>query len=155
MYAIRSYYALLLQVTQPVSLEYDEPDIPQTANAGDTLPLSFSVFNKGRSKLYNVMVKIDAPGLLPEGSAFVGNMEPGTSGTAELYVFVGTLAMSQGEEGNIQTDKDTVITSYSIHYTKLYDIAHSTASGHTRSCACDQLSQPPTRACGRCHASTP
>ncbi len=98
---------LLLQVTQPVSLEYDEPDIPQTANAGDTLPLSFSVFNKGRSKLYNVMVKIDAPGLLPEGSAFVGNMEPGTSGTAELYVFVGTLAMSQGEEGNVQTDKDT------------------------------------------------
>ncbi len=97
---------LLLQVTQPVSLEYDEPKIPQTANAGDTLPLSFNVFNKGRSKLYNVMVKIEAPGLLPEGSAFVGNMEPGTSGTAELYVFVGTLGMSQNEEGNMETDSD-------------------------------------------------
>ena len=97
---------LLLQVTQNVNLEYDEPQIPQTANAGDTLPLSFNVFNKGRSKLYNVMVKIEAPGLLPEGSAFVGNMEPGTSGTAELYVFVGTLGMSQNEEGNMQTDND-------------------------------------------------
>ncbi len=97
---------LLLQVTQPVSLEYDEPKLPQTANAGDTLPLSFNVFNKGRSKLYNVMVKIEAPGLLPEGSAFVGNMEPGTSGTAELYVFVGTLGMSQNEEGNMETDND-------------------------------------------------
>ncbi len=97
---------LLLQVTQPVSLEYDEPKLPQTANAGDTLPLSFNVFNKGRSKLYNVMVKLEAPGLLPEGSAFVGNMEPGTSGTAELYVFVGTLGMSQNEEGNMQTDND-------------------------------------------------
>lgn len=97
---------LLLQVTQPVKLEYDEPKLPQTANAGDTLPLSFNVFNKGRSKLYNVMVKIDAPGLLPEGSAFVGNMEPGTSGTAELDVFVGTLGMSQNEEGNMQTDND-------------------------------------------------
>ncbi len=97
---------LLLQVTQPVSLEFDEPDIPQTANAGDTLPLNFNVFNTGRSKLYNVMVKIDAAGLLPEGSAFVGNMDAGTSGTAELYVFVGTLAMSQGEEGNVQTDND-------------------------------------------------
>ena len=98
--------ALLLQVTQPVSLEFDEPDIPQTANAGDTLPLNLNVFNTGRSKLYNVMVKIDAAGLLPEGSAFVGNMDAGTSGTAELYVFVGTLAMSQGEEGNVQTDND-------------------------------------------------
>ena len=97
---------LLLQVTQPVNLEYDEPKLPQTANAGDTLPLSFNVFNKGRSKLYNVMVKLEAPGLLPEGSAFVGNMEPGTSGTAELYVFVGTLGMSQNEEGNMQTDND-------------------------------------------------
>lgn len=98
--------SLLLQVTQPVSLEFDEPDIPQTANAGDTLPLNLNLFNTGRSKLYNVMVKIDAAGLLPEGSAFVGNMEAGTSGTAELYVFVGTLAMSQGEEGNVQTDND-------------------------------------------------
>lgn len=98
--------ALLLQVTQPVSLEFDEPDIPQTANAGDTLPLNLNVFNTGRSKLYNVMVKIDAAGLLPEGSAFVGNMDAGTSGTAELYVFVGTLTMSQGEEGNVQTDND-------------------------------------------------
>lgn len=97
---------LLLQVTQSVNLEYDEPKLPQTANAGDTLPLSFNVFNKGRSKLYNVMVKLEAPGLLPEGSAFVGNMEPGTSGTAELYVFVGTLGMSQNEEGNMQTDND-------------------------------------------------
>jgi hypothetical protein len=97
---------LLLQVTQPVSLEFDEPDIPQTANAGDTLPLNLNLFNTGRSKLYNVMVKIEAAGLLPEGSAFVGNMDEGTSGTAELYVFVGTLAMSQGEEGNVQTDND-------------------------------------------------
>ncbi len=96
--------SLLLQVTQPVSLEYDEPDIPQTANAGDTLPLNLNLFNTGRSKLYNVMVKIEAAGLLPEGSAFVGNMDAGTSGTAEMYVFVGTLAMSQGEEGNVQTD---------------------------------------------------
>jgi len=98
--------SLLLQVTQPVSFEFDEPDIPQTANVGDTLPLNLNVFNTGRSKLYNVMVKIEAPGLLPEGSAFVGNMDAGTSGTAELYVFVGTLAMSQGEEGNVQTDND-------------------------------------------------
>lgn len=97
---------LLLQVTQPVSLEFDEPDIPQTANAGDTLPLNLNIFNTGRSKLYNVMVKINAAGLLPEGSAFVGNMDAGTSGTAELYVFVGTLAMSQGEEGNVETDNE-------------------------------------------------
>ncbi len=105
---------LLLQVTQPVSLEYDEPKLPQTANAGDTLPLSFSLFNKGRSKLYNVMVKIEAPGLLPEGSAFVGNMEPGTSGTAELYVFVGTLGMSQNEDGDMQTDSDAEKYGYTI-----------------------------------------
>lgn len=98
--------SLLLQVTQPVSLEFDEPDMPQTANAGDTLPLTLNVFNTGRSKLYNVMAKIEAPGLLPEGSAFVGNMEPGTSGTAELYVFVGTLAMSQSEEGSVETDNE-------------------------------------------------
>lgn len=98
---------ILFQITQPVVLEIDEFEIPNKANAGDSLALNLNVFNKGRSKVYNVMCKIAAQGLLPEGSVFIGNMEPGSTGSAELYAFVGTLNMSADEDGNVNNDNSS------------------------------------------------
>ncbi|MDD5018197.1 MAG: CARDB domain-containing protein [Eubacteriales bacterium] len=96
-----------LEVTQPLNIEIDEPNIPAAANAGDTVNITLNIYNKGRSAVYNVMCSLEAQGLLPESSAFVGNMEPGSSGAADLYVFVGTLNMSASEEGGISTDSSS------------------------------------------------
>lgn len=92
---------LPVQVTQPIRLEYDEPALAQSVNAGDTISLSMQVRNMGKSQLNNVLVKLDAPGLLPESSAYLGNMEAGTAKSAELLVFVGMKTMTA--EGGTQS----------------------------------------------------
>lgn len=83
-------------ITQPLRVEMETPEIPESVNAGDTMPLSFQVMNMGRSKVYNVRIELDAPGLIPSETAFIGNMEPGTAMPGEMNVFVGTKNMSEG-----------------------------------------------------------
>lgn len=86
-------------VAQPLRVELETPTIPEQANAGDTMPLKFQVMNMGRGPVYNVRVTLEAPGLIPAGTAFIGNMEAGTAATSDMNVFVGTKSMSEGYEG--------------------------------------------------------
>ena len=95
---------LLVSVTQPMRMEFDRPNFPAEVTAGETVPLSLNVFNMGRSPVQNVLCKVFGPGLIPEGSAFLGNMEAGTGKTAELFVIAGTRDMSLGEGGKIVFD---------------------------------------------------
>ena len=39
--------------------------------------------------------ELDAPGLIPAGSAFIGNLEGGTAGAAEIKVFIGAKNMNR------------------------------------------------------------
>lgn len=87
-------------ITQPVRMQIELPKIPTDVNAGDTLPLSFQVMNLSRSAVYNVRVTLDAAGLIPSGTAFIGNMEAGSAMTADMDVFIGTKNMSEGYESD-------------------------------------------------------
>ena len=80
-------------------MELEQPQAPESVNAGDTLPLDFQVLNMGRSGAYNVRIELDVPGLIPSETAFIGNMEPGTAMQAQMDVFIGTKIMSEGYEG--------------------------------------------------------
>ena len=91
--------AVPVTISQPLRVEMETPQIPESVNAGDTVPLSFQVMNMGRSAVYNVRIELDAPGLIPSETAFIGNMEPGTAMPGEMDVFVGTKNMSEGYEG--------------------------------------------------------
>ena len=91
---------VMVEVAQPLRVEMDAPDMETEVNAGDTIPLSFQVMNMGRSAVYNVRIELEAPGLIPSETAFIGNMEAGTSMTGEMDVFVGTKNMSEGYEGD-------------------------------------------------------
>ncbi len=53
-----------------------------------------NLMNMGKSTLYNVRCTLNAPGLIPQGSAYIGNMDPGTSKSGDLYVFIGTKDMT-------------------------------------------------------------
>ena len=88
-----------VSIVQPIRIELTPPTVEDTVNAGDTLPMSFQVMNLGRGSVYNVRCDVEVPGLIPSGSAFIGNMEAGTSATADINVFVGTLDMSEDYEG--------------------------------------------------------
>ena len=89
-----------ITISQPLRVEMETPQIPQSVNAGDTMPLSFQIMNMGRSTVYNVRVELSAPGLIPSETAFIGNMEPGTAMPGEMDVFIGTKNMSEGYEGD-------------------------------------------------------
>jgi hypothetical protein len=88
-----------VQVSQPLRVELETPQIAASVNAGDTLPLTFQIMNMGRNKVYNVRCELSAPGLIPTGTAFVGNMEPGTASSTNMDVFIGTKDMTDGYEG--------------------------------------------------------
>jgi len=105
--AISGSEEMTVQVKQPIRIEFDSPNIPASVNAGDTFPINLNVFNMGRGMINNVMCKVEAPGLIPEGNSFLGHMEPGSSKTAEIFVFVGTKNMSSSDEGETtETDAD-------------------------------------------------
>jgi hypothetical protein len=89
-----------VSVIQPLRVEMTAPVIAEQVNAGDTMPLSFQVMNMGRSAVYNVRVELSAPGLIPAGTAFIGNLEAGTASEADMNVFIGTKNMSEGYEGD-------------------------------------------------------
>ncbi len=92
--AFTANYEIIVQVSQPIRLKYDKPSIPQNVNAGDTISIALNMMNMGKSTLYNVRCALDAPGLIPEGSAYLGNMDAGTSKSGDITVLVGTLDMS-------------------------------------------------------------
>lgn len=102
---------IIVEVRQPLRLELDEVNMPSKVNAGDSLPISMNVFNMGKSTLYNVLCTLDMQGVIPDGSAFLGNMESGSNAKAEVYAFFGTLDMtSDGSTGN---NKDVEKYGYS------------------------------------------
>jgi hypothetical protein len=87
-------------VTQPMELQATFPDIASNVNAGDTVALSFQALNLGKSKAYNVRFELDGAGLIPNGVAYIGNLEAGSAGSAEMKVFVGSKDMNRTlEEG--------------------------------------------------------
>lgn len=77
-----------VEVHQKIRLEYDPPKFPSEVYMGDTTSASLNLYNKGKNTLYNVTVVLDVPGLTPESSAFLGNMESGTAKTADIYASV-------------------------------------------------------------------
>jgi len=87
-------------VKQPLRMEMEAPQIPESVNAGDTMPISVQVMNMGRSQVFNVRLELSAPGLIPSETAFIGNMEPGSATAGEMNVFVGMKSMSEGYEGD-------------------------------------------------------
>lgn len=88
-----------IEVKQPLKIELTMPQIAAEVNAGDTLPLALQVMNLSRTMVYNVRCELSAPGLLPTGTGFIGNMEAGTAANTDMNVFIGTKDMSEGYSG--------------------------------------------------------
>lgn len=98
--SLSSSATVTVDVCQELRVEMETPQIPSQVHAGDTLPLSITVLNMGRSTVYNVRAELSAPGLIPAGAAFMGNMDPGTEMTGDTDVFIGTKDMSEGHESD-------------------------------------------------------
>lgn len=96
-----------VQVRQPIRLEYDQPTFPSAVSVGESGQASLNLYNKGKGRLYNVSVTLEVPGITPESSAFLGNMESGVAKTADIYFNVdsGVVEESFTEEEIIDEGK--------------------------------------------------
>jgi hypothetical protein len=73
---------------------------PAEVYVGNDLNIMTSVNNTGKSKLYNVSVKFaDAGGIFAEAEQFIGNVEPGASGSVDVYLS----AQAEGDANIIMT----------------------------------------------------
>jgi len=87
--ALTGAQSVMVKVEQVQRMQLDQLQLPATQpTAGDSVQLTLGIFNLGRTALNNVTAKVvcDNPNLSPGQAFFGGNMDPGTSKTAELDV---------------------------------------------------------------------
>ena len=94
-----------VNIVQPMRMEFDPLSIPETLQVADVVEAHVQVMNLGKSKAYNVRAEIKADGLRPEGSIFIGDVEPGNMATGSTSVSVSSLsqgtALYGGTEGTV------------------------------------------------------
>jgi len=112
--------SIVVEVSQPIRISHDEVSLAKTVNAGDSIPLSMQVINKGKSTLFNVQVSMEMNGAIPDASAYLGNMDAGTSEMAEIYVFFGTLDMNSDSDEKYGYTDGKMLLTYEDEYGKEY-----------------------------------
>ncbi len=113
--------SIVVEVSQPIRISHDDVSLTKTVNAGDSIPLSMQVINKGKSTLFNVQVSMEMNGAIPDASAYLGNMEQGTSEMAEIYVFFGTLDMNSDSKEKYGYTEGKMLLTYEDEYGKEYN----------------------------------
>ena len=59
--------------------------MPEAIEIGNEANVMFSIYNVGKTKLYNVSVKFEADSI-SGGDTFIGNMDPGATGNVDAYL---------------------------------------------------------------------
>ncbi|KUO74236.1 MAG: hypothetical protein APF77_11825 [Clostridia bacterium BRH_c25] len=68
-----------IPVIQQSKLDASEISLPPEVYIGQPSPISLQYYNKGKTKLTNLMIKIEGDFQLENGEAFIGNFESGSS----------------------------------------------------------------------------
>lgn len=106
---------IILDVTQSIRLEYEQPSLPSKLTEGDNLSFSMNIMNLGKSTVYNVLLTFEIPGMNNGGSVLVGNMEPGESKAAATNLLVSSI---DGDYGDVS---GTIVLSYENESGKLFE----------------------------------
>lgn len=83
-----------LMIGQVVRLEFDELNIASSIRVGDVAQAHLHVMNLGKGTVYNIRARIEADGISPEETLFIGNLDAGK--TAEGTVKVQASGLVQG-----------------------------------------------------------
>lgn len=78
---------------------------PESIMVGEEGNVNFSINNLGRTKLYNVSVLLEAD-TITGGDAYVGNLEPGASGSVDLMVMGVQETVDEGDIKIVITYED-------------------------------------------------
>ena len=99
---------LTFNVSQPVRAELEVSDIPSVFYTMDTVEIPVKALNLGRDKIYNAKVKLEADGLSPKETAFLGNVDEGTASDGTIRVYV------KGSTGNKSSKSQSVAEAGSL-----------------------------------------
>ena len=104
---------VIVDVVQPVRMEYTEPVFPPRVTQGDTFSFSMTLMNMGKSDIYNALLTFDIEGIANGGSVLVGTLLPGESkeGKANFRVSKEIIGEAEGR----------IILSYEDSRGKLYE----------------------------------
>ena len=81
-----------MMVFQSVKLEFDPLVLNSEVQVGDVVTAQIQAMNLGRSKVHNVRAVIEADGLAPEGTLFIGDIEAGKTATGSVKISVTSLS---------------------------------------------------------------
>lgn len=106
--SVNSTETLTFNVSQPVRAELEVSDIPSVFYTMDTVEIPVKALNLGRDKIYNAKVKLEADGLSPKETAFLGNVDEGTASEGTIRVYV------KGSTGNKSSKSQSVAEAGSL-----------------------------------------
>ena len=81
-----------MMVFQSVKLEFDPLVLNSEVQVGDVVIAQIQAMNLGRSKVHNVRAVIEADGLAPEGTLFIGDIVAGKTATGSVKISVTSLS---------------------------------------------------------------
>lgn len=91
-----------MNVEQPVRIQIDPIVMNNEVSVADVIHLESQAINLGRSKIYNVRAVIEAEGLKPSGTLYIGDLEPGTTGNGSTKVTITGLTGGSTPYGNTE-----------------------------------------------------
>lgn len=107
-----------MMVTQAVKLEFDPLMLGSEVQVGDVVTAQVQAMNLGRGKVHNVRAVIEADGLIPEGTMFIGDIEAGQTATGSVKISVTSLSEGSSLYGKT---KGTVTYYYEEESGKEYE----------------------------------
>ncbi len=79
---------LTFHILQQLRAELEVADIPLVVYTMDTIEIPVKAMNLGKDKLYNAKVSLEAEGLTPSQTVFLGTIEPGTAADGSMKIYV-------------------------------------------------------------------
>lgn len=88
---------ITLPIAQRMRVRIDDPMVYGDAMLEQSTPVSFSLYNMGKSTLYNCMVDVEGSGLKMEESFYGGNISSGNTMRADFNVIPSTAGQIEGK----------------------------------------------------------
>ena len=93
----QSSASIPVTIMQKIRLKIEDPTIDGEPMEGESVPVYFSMYNMGRSSIYNCMVTVEGDGLSMEESFFQGTVAAGSTMRADFSLITATPGQIDGE----------------------------------------------------------
>lgn len=89
--------AIPVTIMQKIRLKFEDPTVDGEPFEGESVPVYFSMYNMGRSPIYNCMVTVEGDGLSMEETFFQGTVAAGNTMRADFSILTMTPGQIEGE----------------------------------------------------------